>query len=90
MCVKWSDKYLSKSDVTYYVASLFSESAARYLAPKLEAAHLKLTSNSMDSLDVIEEIKGIITNIEVVLNNVSHEKEHNNTYLMRLFKECLI
>lgn len=74
MCVKWSDKYLSKSDVTYYVASLFSESAARYLAPKLEAAHLKLTSNSMDSLDVIEEIKGAITNIEVVLNNVSHEK----------------
>lgn len=75
ICAQWSDKYLSQSDVVYYVTSLFSESVAKHLAPKLQAAYSKLTSNPLDSLDVMEELKGAITQVELALNNVSHEKK---------------
>lgn len=74
-CASWSGKYPSGQDVVYYVTSLFSESVSKYLSPKLQQAHSKLTSSSIDSIEVMEEIKHAITQVELVLNDVSHEKK---------------
>lgn len=74
-CVRWVSSYPSQKDVLYYVTTLFSDSVAKHLAPKLQNAYSKLTSNSLDAIDVMEEIKHSITQIELVLNDVSHEKK---------------
>lgn len=72
---KWIGSYPDTKTVLYYVTTLFSERVAKYLAPKIQDAYTKLTSSSLDSIEVMEELKGAITNIELVLNDVSHEKK---------------
>lgn len=80
MVGSWSVHYPNQNEVMYYVTTLFSDYVAKYLAPRLQQAHTKLTSSTLDSLDVVEEIKGAITEVELVLNNVSHDKSITAIY----------
>lgn len=80
----WSVHYPNQNEVLYYVTTLFSDYVAKYLAPRLQNAYTKLTSNTLDSIDVMEEIKSSITDVELVLNNVSHDKS-----IQSIFEEAL-
>jgi len=80
----WTIHYPNQNEVLYYVTTLFSDYVAKYLAPKLQNAYSKLTSNTLDSIDVMEEVKSSITDVELVLNNVSHDKS-----VLSVFDEAL-
>lgn len=77
---KWGASYPEPTKVLYYVTSLFEKRVANYLAPKIQDAYSKLTSNSIDAIEVMEELKGAITNIELVMNDVSHEKKIHDIF----------
>jgi len=76
----WIGNYPDENTLIYYVTTLFSERAAKYLAPQIQKAYNKLTSSSIDAIEVMEELKGAITNIELVLNDVSHEKKIGDVF----------
>lgn len=58
-----------------YVDILFKRYVANYLFPILSDASLKLQDFTDDSLEIMYAIKEAITKVELVVNNVSKEKD---------------
>lgn len=77
---KWTTSYVEPKKMLYYVTTLFSERVAKYLSPKLQDAYTKLSSNSVDSIEVMEQLKSSITDIELVMNNISHSKSIHDVF----------
>lgn len=66
-------EYISQPE--QYVTILFKESVAKFLYPIFESSAKKLSDYSDDAIDVLSEVKEAITKVELVLNNVSKEKD---------------
>lgn len=64
--------YLSQPEK--YVDILFKKSVAVYLMPKLQNLHSQLLSETGDVIELLSELKDSITNVDLVVNNVTRDK----------------
>lgn len=72
---KYSTETNYKIQPEKYVIVLFEHNIARYLLPKLTNGAAKLENDNGSPLDVMLDIKSSINDIEMVLNNVSKDRD---------------